>query len=250
MEGFFTAKTFLRLFAAALVLAAIIVLVTERIENSRNPETIAQREITRVVNQTVVVTQLVQHVVTATPLSTPILTPTLKETALPTATLTPEKLAVAADGLLIWCLPLFSTTDSSVIPVTGGMPEEAVRAEKVDGITTVTTQMKSCMFTFTFSKPVGEGLQLHFQDQNPEPFLTVDLNPANGLTNSGYANLEHSWIVDPPFWRVDYTLRVVNAEGDVIWEDVVAFNRGWQPDPCPDGRMPDANTLQCAGTSE
>jgi len=67
---------------------------------------------------------------------------------------------------------------------------------------------------------------------------------------TGYVNLDHYFIVDPPYWQVTYQVSVISPDGVVLWENPVVFKRSWQPAPCPDGRLPDPITLDCSTLSE
>ncbi len=247
MEGFFSLKTLLRLAAAAIVLAALIVLISERIENTRPLDVIAQREVTRIVEQTVIVTQIVDRIVTATPMQ---LDPSDTSaqpvsTSTPQATGTPETLAVLPDGFSIWCLPKGSKPDENLIPVTGQAPENAYFAEKSGDTLTVTTQMQSCTFVATFNQPLPEGVRLQVKDLNPTPFIDEELLVSAENRSMGYITLDHYFIVDPPYWEVTYQVVLLSIEGESLWEKPVLFKRGWQPAPCPNGLMPNPYTLEC-----
>ncbi len=247
MEGFFSIKTLLRLAATAIVLAALIVLISERIENSRAPQVSAQREVTRIVEQTVIVTQLVNLMTTPTPLETtqPEVSVQLVSTNTPVASSTPGALAVLPDGFDIWCLPKGSKTDEKIIPVTGQMPDGAVSAEKTAESLSVITQVKNCTFMASFNQPLPEGIHLQVNDLNPVPFIDEELLVSEENASIGYITLDHYFIVDPPYWEVTYQVALLSAEGECLWEKPVVFKRSWQPAPCPNGQMPDPNTLEC-----
>ena len=264
MDGFFTVKNFLRLLAAAIVLAALIVLINERIENSRGmglreviaqaqppaaDPAAAQREVTRVVEQTVLVTQIVERLVTATPEPVVI---TQMPTGTPGATATsssatPETLDVLADGLQIWCEPRSGQVVQAdeTIPVTGVAPDDAILAAPENGTLTVYTQVKSCTFLVGFNRPFPEGLRLQVYDRNPQPFVDEPLSPLQGDDNTGYVPLDHHFIVDPPYWEVTYSVSVVDAQDEVLWTQPVLFKRSWQPQLCPNGGYPDPVSMNC-----
>jgi hypothetical protein len=246
VDGFFSIKTFLRLLAGAMVLAAAIILLTERIENSRPSEISAKVEVTRLVERTVVITQIVERVITSIPAVSrePEATHTATIPVQPSSTSTPETLAVLPQGVAAWCVP-HSTSPENTIPVTGSAPENAVSAEWVDGMLTVITQVESCTFTVAFNKPFPDGIHLQVQDLGPKPFVDVVLTPMQGDPTQGYVELEHPFLVDPPFWQVTYMLSIAEGDSTVLWTQPVLFRRSSLPLPCPEGGYPDPVTMQC-----
>lgn len=254
MEGLFSLKTLMRLVAVAVVLAAVIVLVSERIENSRPSEVSAQREVTRLVERTVLVTQIVERLITPTA-GLVLATPTAIQ-PLPTAaaTETPAPLAlepgVSPQGVNAWCQPRPGDPDSIVIPITGSTgavkpPENALHAAWVEDVLTVTTQVQSCTFSVAFSPAFPAGARLQVQDMSPVPFVDVELAPLEGDPLTGSVTLDHPYVVDPPYWQVIYTVSVLGPDGALLWQQPVNFKRAWQPQPCPDGGYPDPQTMSC-----
>ena len=244
MEGFFTLKTFLRLLAAAVVLAAGIVLVDERLDNLQPARQAEIREVTRVVQQTVLVTTVVERLITPVAEDLPASNPAPLFPEEPTATSTPVSLAVLPGGVAVWCLPRDSV-ETGVIPVTGQPPQDAVLSESLNGSLTVFTQVKSCTFLVAFNQAVPAGVRFKVQDLNPQPFIDEELQPVEGDANTAFVNLDHIFIVDPPYWEVSYRVAVVAADGSSLWENPVLFKRSWFPQPCADGSNPDPVSMEC-----
>lgn len=244
MEGFFSLKTFLRLLAGAIVLASAIVLIDERIENSKPVQCAQEVEVTRIVAQTVLVTRIVDQVITAAPQPTVTPSSTQQSTETPTLTPTLQVFGVVEDGVSIWCLPKTSYETDSIL-VTGQIPQDAVPAEYNNGNLTVTTQMKSCTFMVAFNSPVPAGVRLKIQDLGPQPFIDAQLKPLESDTTVAYTVIDHYFIVDPPYWEVTYIVSIYGPENEKLWEKPVIFKRDWIPEPCPNGLLPDALTFQC-----
>ncbi|MEM5774922.1 MAG: hypothetical protein AAGU05_07950, partial [Anaerolineaceae bacterium] len=181
MEGFFSLKTFLRLLAAAVVLAAVIILIDRKMGSTLLGKQAAAGEMVRVVEHTVEVTRLVERVITATP--GPAQTQPVSNaanlppsTATPSPSPTPQGLYVPDDGVTVWCLPKTSYANTALFQI-GETPAEAVQSARENGRLTIITQTKSCTFMVSFSDDMPEGTLLKIQDLGPEPFINTPLVP-------------------------------------------------------------------------
>jgi hypothetical protein len=244
MEKIFTLKTFLRLLAAAIVLAAVIVLIEERMENSAPAQSPAEVEVTRIVEQTVVITQIVERIITTTPQAQASIIENTPYVETATVIPTLEALTVLPEGVSAWCQPKYSY-ETNLIPTAGSLPHDAVLAEYVNGTLTVTTQMKSCTFMVVFNQPLPSGAHLKTQDLSQQVFIDDKLIPVAGDSHIGYLYIDHYFIIDPPYWEVTYTVSVYGPSDEKLWENPVIFRREWIPEPCPNGMLPDALTFKC-----
>ena len=205
------------------------------------PAETVEVEVTRLVQETIVVTEIVEVVVTATP------EPATPE---PTPTATPDKLTLAADGFTAWCLPRNTSSLVERINADGSMPETGVAYEIVDDIPEITTQVSSCTFAFTFNTPVNEDLEIQFLDNNGHAFQTSPLTALENTPNMAYSVETHQYIIDPPFWQITYDVQVLTASGETLWTSPVSFRRGWVPQKCFYGEWPDPVTCQCPDLPE
>ncbi|MDX9863930.1 MAG: hypothetical protein RBT34_03905 [Anaerolineaceae bacterium] len=218
-----------------------IVLAISMAACSPAPAAAMEVEVTRIVQETVVITEIVKVVVTATPEPAP---------PDPTPTATPEVLTLAADGFNAWCLPRNTSSLVERINVDGSMPETAKAYAIVEGVPEITTQVSSCTFAFSFNAPVNEAAALRFLDNNGFAFQTSPLTTLEAAPNMAYSAETHEYIVNPPFWQITYDLQVVNASGEVLWTSPVSFRRGWVPRKCFYGEWPDPVTCRCPNLPE
>lgn len=200
------------------------------------PAATTEVEVTRIVQETVIVTEIVEVIVTATPEPAP---------PEPTPTATPDKLTLNADGFNAWCLPRNTSSLVERINADGSMPETAKAYATVDGIPEITTQVSSCTFAFTFNTPINEDLELQFLDNNGFAFQTSPLTALASIPNMAYSAETHQYIINPPFWQITYTVQVVNASGEVLWTSPVSFRRGWIPVKCYYGEWPNPADCSC-----
>jgi hypothetical protein len=250
LDGFFKPKTLIHFFAVAIILAAVLVLVSERIFPPKVDEIIMQVDVTRIVPQTVVVTQVFERIITTTPepvTQTQISQPTATEAIPPTFTHTPivSELAVLPNGFTAWCMPKEIEYPLGSIAQTGEMPNGALEGILVDGFIELRAQVQDCTFMITFNRPVPLGTRIHIKDMNPIPFIDEELIPVIENPNKGFVTLDHSFIIDPPYWVVEYYISIISPDGEDQWLGSVKMTRGWESNLCPDGTLPDPITLQC-----
>lgn len=160
----------------------------------------------------------------------------------PTPTNTPVPAEQQATG---WCIPREKsmTVKAGVDPVV--MPEGARPMELKDGALRIITPALSCTLVFNLGRPVGEGALLQVNDRFGHPWLTTDIITAPNDPNLGYAVLTHTYVTDPPAWELVYTLDAKNSAGETLWTGALDVDKGWRPEPCWDGQMPNPVTLRC-----
>ncbi|MEA4906704.1 MAG: hypothetical protein VB089_03735 [Anaerolineaceae bacterium] len=183
---------------------------------------------------------------TASPLPPTEELPSATATALPSATPAPTAtevgpLALAQDGFADWCYPQgpISASDPWV------MAAEGVPARDVYGVTSLITPATSCTFVFTFNQAMPEGTTLEVYDNNPAPWINVPLTPAGEDEAVGYTTLLNPYIIDPPFWQISYQFILRDPQGNQVWQNQVTFDRGYRPELCWDGTLPDPLTMRC-----
>lgn len=175
-----------------------------------------------------------------TPTVTP--SPTVAPSVTATATaLAPELIDV--NGMKAWCLPKGSVVTKAQWDT--DTPAANARPMKLENETpTLFTGDDACIFLYSATAPIAEGTQLQVADASKAVWLKADL-VAGTQPNTAYAALVHGYIVDPPFWSVTYTMRVVTKDGAELWSSPVVFRRGYEPGKCWDGKWPDPVTWYC-----
>lgn len=177
----------------------------------------------------------------ASAMITPTPSPSPAPTTAPAATSTPASTDPVMDA---WCLPKGTVTtraelENSVKPASARLMKLAA-----DGTPIVITVDDACFFSFTFSKAAPDDLTLEVYDALNYRWLTAALKPA-AKPETVFTALTHGYIVDPPYWAVDYTLRVADSSGAEKWSSKVSFQRGYEPGKCYDGSWPDPVTWYC-----
>lgn len=212
------------------------------------PQTI---EVTRVVQQTVLVTQVVEveKIITATPAPTepaPTAMPAVTETAPAT---TPLASAEGDQSFTAWCMPIGKANPDSVAQ-TGEMPADARPLVFNNGKPELTIQVQSCTFVYTFDQPVAPGSVLVIHDSQDQPFIKVELTPTAGDPKKAFAVITHPSIIDPQAWTIDFRVEAADPQGATLRSDVIAFKRGWTPSLCFGGVFPNAATGRCPELGE
>lgn len=168
-------------------------------------------------------------------------TPTATPAAASPTPAAPE--LVDANGMKAWCLPKGSVITKAQLE-TDIPPANAKTMRLEKDVPTLITVNDACTFLYTSSKPIPEGTQLQVADGASAAWLKADLVPGT-QPNSGYAAVQHGYIVDPPFWSVTYTVKVVTKDGAELWSSPMVFRRGYEPGKCYDGSWPDPVTWYC-----
>jgi hypothetical protein len=103
-----------------------------------------------------------------------------------------------------------------------------------------------CVMVYGFNQPVPTGLELGFFD-GANLFYKRPLAAADGKPDVAWAEVRHQYVIDPPFWEVEYRLAVISPDGKELWSHPVNFARP-APEECLFGGLPDPVTLSCAVT--
>lgn len=243
MIGSFLLKRFFVLGSVLLLL----ILTACSLGGAGNPPTPQIVEVTRIVENTTIVTQVVEveKVITAT-VQPSSLAPTASLTGQPDQVTPPAVGAnIPADSFAGWCVPrnVLDTPDS--LRQAGAMPEGANPVMVVNGEKEVVIESQNCSFVYTMDNPVPAGMQLKMFDNSGSPFLTTNLTPTIQFPNMGFVTVTHPYVINPPFWTIVYRLDLVGPDGKTLRSDEVNFKRGWVPRTCYDGSWPDPVTLKC-----
>lgn len=174
---------------------------------------------------------------TATPLPT--------QTSVPTATQIPA-LAVVPEGLDTWCLPIEFGVHVDGPGGADTMPEGARpgAVDKTQGILNLHIPAITCTIVYTFNQPMPTGVMVNIYDLNKAPFLEAPLTPSKTNPNKGYVTINHPYVINPPFWWLDYTFVVTNTDGNELHRIPVQVFKTL-PDKCWDGSLPNPVTLFC-----
>jgi hypothetical protein len=202
------------------------------------PATPVEVEVTRVVEKTVIVTQVVEKIITATPLPT---TPSASSEESETVEAASQPTTNSA-GIDAWCLKTRPVVGE---PPSFQMPEKAIPAKFTDVGLTLTTETASCTIVYTFDRAASEGMVLKVYDTRKDPWINASLTISPENPNQAAVVLVHPYVVNPPFWSVDYRFSLCDAQGNEIRSDKITMKRGWIPKQCFDGSYPDPVTLMC-----
>lgn len=166
-----------------------------------------------------------------------------------TSTITPTLAVVAgSDGFNAWCLPQTALTANMDTTKPWLMPSSAKPVEVIKDLPQLVYPAASCTFVFNFNQPVPKGAKLEFyyaKYAEPSPWLTEELTPVEGTPNQAYVTITHTYVVNPPLWKVTYRLIVRTADGVEQWSNQVRFVRSWQMARCWNGTLPNPITLEC-----
>lgn len=179
-------------------------------------------------------------------------TSTPEPTAVPSATATPEPtltpvptftptLGVEESGFSAWCVP-----NSLNVSAQGyAKPEGAQVSRQKDGFTEVDGIVRYCAFVYTFNQPIPDGMQVALYDTRTEPWFIYPLTRAADNPAIGYFFTNHEYIVNLPYWEVDYRFEVQDAAGAVLRSDEIHILRPQNVGYCFGGYLPDPVTLKC-----
>lgn len=165
-------------------------------------------------------------------------------TATPTQTVTApvveEVGELLPDGMEIWCLPDGIPYPKNAAEIT--KPEEAIDVF-YDGETISYEGPSSGCFVFLPDEDSNAAYKVAIYDQsNTGPWYTRSFNESqDGLI----AILKHSYIINPPFWEVNYRIELLDGDSEVVFEAPFQYSRMWAPDKCWNGKMPNPVTMLC-----
>ena len=170
---------------------------------------------------------------TATPTAEP---PTA--TPEPTATPVPEKVEA-------WCLPLEFAGVSLDSAKTAVMPSGARPATLENGQLNLMVPAVACTFVYTSSQPLPAGTQLLFFDPGQsKPWLTTTLESPADAPNVGLSVINHTFVLNPPYWEISYVAEIRGADGTQKWASPLRVYKG-KPPLCWNFQLPDPITLAC-----
>jgi hypothetical protein len=77
------------------------------------------------------------------------------------------------------------------------------------------------------------------------PWLTVPLVFSRDDPLVGYATLNHTYIVNPPLWNIEYRFSLAAPGGKEYWSEPISFKRDWLGRICWNGKRQAPVTLRC-----
>lgn len=102
----------------------------------------------------------------------------------------------------------------------------------------------SCMIEVAFKQSVSNDVMVSlYQNRDPVAWYEKVLVPVEGKANHYYAILNHQYIINPPYWDLQYGLKINDSE-TIYWEGTLALSRAFSG-LCWEGSVPDPVTLEC-----
>jgi len=186
---------------------------------------------------------------TSSPAPAPTVTaaPTLAPTGLPAPTAAPSRtplppLAIAEDGFQVWCLPVDAPAASQVSVKVPANARVGAYSDLFEAYQVV-IPASSCTLAYTFNQPLTQDVQLEaYYSIGTTPWLKTTLSPVQDNPMVGFVTLTQPYVLDPPFWQVDYQF-VVRVAGQEARSDRVSFYK--VVERCWEGSLPDPVTLAC-----
>lgn len=178
---------------------------------------------------------------TAEPTATP-----APPTSTPAATATPEVVTTqVSGGVVAWCLPKDHAMLTQADRDPAQIPADIAPSTLENGAYSLITPAQVCSMAFTLNNPVAPETILQVLDAYNNTWLELKLSVSTTNPNVGVAMITHSYIVEPPFWEIIYPVRLLAPDGSEIWSGKINAQRGWRPEPCWDGTLPNVSTLYC-----
>jgi hypothetical protein len=147
---------------------------------------------------------------------------------------------VVQDGFNAWCFPLSYEGYTPAGPV--GPADSSALVVK-DDLLSVKIPAAFCTLAYSFNQPVPEGTVLTLFD-GTSAFMRLPLKPVDGSPDQAWTTVNHTYVVNPPYWEVSYRLVVNGPDGKELWSNVVKFGKPL-PEECVFGGLPDPITLYC-----
>jgi hypothetical protein len=164
-------------------------------------------------------------------------------TSTATATQIPP-LAVTSSGFNAWCIPETAPYSTIAWP----MPTDAGTLQLGETGFELIYPARACAFEFTFNQAAPAGIELRVYEikNNPaQPWLSVPLQ-AGSSANTAYAVLTHTYITNPPFWKISYRFSVESQDGSQqYWSNPILMKRNWMGRTCWNGKIQNPVTLAC-----
>lgn len=170
--------------------------------------------------------------------------PEATATLVPTTATQAAPLAIAENGLQIRCLNVASSLPidaaASFSDTLFAVSEIAPTTEGVK----LTIPVRACAVFVTFTQPLSEEAQVEvFEASGTQAWYTRPLIKDEQSENTYFAVLSHQYIIDPPFWNLNYRMSVKGST-QTYWEGALLVTRIFNG-LCWEGSVPDPVTLKC-----
>lgn len=110
----------------------------------------------------------------------------------------------------------------------------------------VTIPNYSCNYVFHFNQTAPQGLKVEVYDWlQKQPVFTLPAVPASDNPNAAVMVSTNTYLTSPPVWEYTYRFVLRDPGGPVFWEGQVRLDKGWRPDICLAGVLPNPKTLRC-----
>jgi hypothetical protein len=100
------------------------------------------------------------------------------------------------------------------------------------------------MVEVEFQQVINDDLQVTlYQSKDLTPWYEKALLPVEGKPNTYYAILNHQYVIDPPYWGLNYGLKIEDNE-TIYWDGTLSLTRAFSG-LCWEGSVPDPISLEC-----
>jgi hypothetical protein len=163
-----------------------------------------------------------------------------------TATVTPDGEPAAKvvdplpEGMEFWCLPV----DVPYVkdPAAVQKSDLAVDVKYGEDGFTLRGPFSVCYIQLPAESQYDDAVISFFDLSKGPAWYTCNLSKnGTGLI----AVLTHQYLVDPPFWRLHYSIEIQADDGPVLFFSPLLYDRKWKADLCWNGNMPDPVTFRC-----
>ena len=245
-------KNILPIIGGVVILALIVVIIV--LSNGQKEQSLAYEStlsaITQVVNTLTADALSQQNISTATPTEVPPeATATVMEPTKVPDTATPEVAMEPQDNINIQFVCMDNDYDYSINDYTAFNEDSlSYREGQIEGsVISANVPVLSCMLEVEFPQAMSGSIKAAvYQNRDPKPWYEKGLLPVEGKPNTYYAILNHQYIIDPPYWDLEYGLKIEDNE-NIYWEGTLALSRAFSG-LCWEGSMPDPVTLECPYT--
>jgi hypothetical protein len=231
------------IFGGVILLALLILIIVLSLAQANQKKAAAATLQAIPVQSTNVVTQENTPEVVGTATTT-ILTPEATHASVPPTATQAAPLAIAENGLQIRCLAI----DSSLpIDAAASFSDTLFAVSEIaptsDGIK-LTIPVRACAVFVTFTQPLSEDVQVEvFEASGTQAWYTRSLIKDEQSENTYFAVLSHQYIIDPPYWNLNYRMSVQGTT-QTYWEGALLVSRIFNG-LCWEGSIPDPVTLKC-----
>jgi hypothetical protein len=161
-------------------------------------------------------------------------------TATPTATATEVVSVPLPDGMEFWCLPegISYPKDPANIVKT----DDAIDALYDGTNLSIKGPLSGCFVTMPDEGQNADNMVAIYDNSNSAAWYTRKFYKSqDGLVSI----LKHSYIINPPYWKINYRMEVLDENGKVLFDAPLVYSRNWAPDVCWNGKMPNPKTYLC-----